>query len=187
MKINNTPIDGLKTIDPKIFGDERGFFFESYNKQKLEKNLDRPLEFIQDNHSRSCQGVLRGLHFQRGMHAQCKLVRVVMGEIFDVAVDIRIGSPTFGCWHGEFLSAENKRQFLIPEGFAHGFLTLSNIADVLYKTTANWYPASEGCLRWDDPTLAIAWPKHGALILSEKDKKGLNFSELTSFLQTPFE
>jgi dTDP-4-dehydrorhamnose 3,5-epimerase len=173
MTVEPTPIAGLVVVVPKVFGDDRGFFFESFNRRDLEAALGRPLDFVQDNHSRSRRGVLRGLHYQRPS-PQGKLVRAVRGEIFDVAVDLRRGSPTLGRWHAERLSAENKRQLWIPEGFAHGFLVLSEEAEVLYKATAYYAPATERSIRWDDPALAIAWPDVGAPpALSAKDAAGL--------------
>jgi dTDP-4-dehydrorhamnose 3,5-epimerase len=181
MTVEPTPIAGLVVVVPKVFGDDRGFFFESFNKRDLEAALSRPLEFVQDNHSRSRRGVLRGLHYQQPS-PQGKLVRAVRGEIFDVAVDLRRGSPTLGRWHGERLSAENKRQLWVPEGFAHGFLVLSEEAEVLYKTTGYYAPASERSIRWDDPALAIAWPDTGAPpTLSAKDAAGLPFADAPLF------
>lgn len=178
MQIIDTGIEGLKIIDPKVFGDERGFFFESFNQQHFEQGIGHPVHFVQDNHSRSTRGVLRGLHFQRAPHAQGKLVRVVAGEVFDVAVDIRPDSPTCGQWHGEILSAENKRQLWISKGFAHGFLVLSDAAEFLYKTTDYWHPEFEAGIRWDDPTLQIDWPKLDIpLTLSAKDKINMSFEQ----------
>ena len=173
MEIRPTAIPAVVVVEPKVFGDARGFFFESFNQRKLEAALGRPLPFVQDNHSRSARGVLRGLHYQLP-RPQGKLVRVVRGEVFDVAVDLRRGSRSCGRWVGERLSAENKRQLWIPEGFAHGFLVLSDEAEFLYKTTDYWYPEHERCIRWDDPTLAIAWPDAGtAPQVSQKDAAGL--------------
>jgi len=181
MTVEPTPIAGLVVVVPKVFGDDRGFFFESFNRRDLEAALARPLDFVQDNHSRSRRGVLRGLHYQQPS-PQGKLVRAVRGEIFDVAVDLRRGSPTLGRWHGERLSAENKRQLWVPEGFAHGFLVLSEEAEVLYKTTAYYAPATERSIRWDDPALAIAWPDVGvAPMLSAKDAAGLAWSAALLF------
>jgi dTDP-4-dehydrorhamnose 3,5-epimerase len=170
---------GPLLITPQVFGDQRGFFFESWNKQAFDQALaqdDQPLpEFVQDNHSRSSRGVLRGLHYQVLPHPQGKLVRCVMGEIFDVAVDLRRQSPTFGQWVGACLSAANHQQLWVPAGFAHGFLTLSDQAEVLYKTTDTWARDCEASIRWDDPQIAIAWPAlaDGTSpldpILSEKD------------------
>jgi len=158
-----TAIPDVLILEPKIFGDARGFFFESYNQRDFEHLTGlRATTFVQDNHSRSAQGVLRGLHYQLPPRAQGKLVRVVHGAVFDVAVDIRRGSATFGRWVGAELSATNQRLLWIPPGFAHGFLTLSDHADFLYKTTDYYSPAHERSIRWDDPTLAIAWPDLGA-------------------------
>ena len=149
-------------LTPRLFGDDRGFFFESWNQRSFAAALGLPVEqapvFVQDNHSRSSRGVLRGLHYQRPPHPQGKLVRCIVGDIFDVAVDIRRGSPTFGQWVGAVLSAENQQQLWVPEGFAHAFLTLSEHAEVLYKTTDFWSKDCERAIRWDDPQLAIAWP-----------------------------
>jgi dTDP-4-dehydrorhamnose 3,5-epimerase len=159
-------------LEPKVFGDSRGFFFESYNQAAFEQAIGKSVAFVQDNHSRSAKGVLRGLHYQIN-EPQGKLVRVVAGEVFDVAVDLRRSSCTFGQWAGAILSAENKRQIWIPEGFAHGFLVLSEFADFLYKTTQYWAPAHERCIAWDDPALAIVWPVEGEPALSNKDKAGV--------------
>jgi dTDP-4-dehydrorhamnose 3,5-epimerase len=173
MKVINVSLCGLKIIEPKVFGDERGFFLESYSHREFNHAIGRDITFVQDNHSRSNQGVLRGLHYQKSPHGQEKLVRVIQGEIFDVAVDIRTDSATYGQWHGEILSAENKRHLWIPVGFAHGFLVLSETAEVLYKTTDYWHPESEDIICWDDPTINIAWPSHtGGLQLSQKDQHG---------------
>ncbi|GKX41510.1 dTDP-4-dehydrorhamnose 3,5-epimerase [Pectobacterium odoriferum] len=169
MKIIDTKITDLKIIEPTVFGDERGFFFESFNKNKFEEAIGYSVDFVQDNHSKSSQGVLRGLHYQLAPHAQGKLVRCIEGEVFDVAVDIRQSSSTFGQWVGVHLSAENKRQFWIPEGFAHGFVTLSNSAEFLYKATDYYAPQSERSIRWDDQELNIIWPL-SIVQLSEKDK-----------------
>jgi len=175
MEVRATPLAGLVVVEPRVFGDARGFFFESFNRRALEAALHRPLEFVQDNHSLSGRGVLRGLHYQRP-HPQGKLVRVVRGEVFDVAVDLRRASPTLGRWHGERLSAANKRQLFVPEGFAHGFLVLSDEAEVLYKATDAYHPEHERCIRWDDPALAVAWPDAGAPPqVSAKDAAGLPF------------
>lgn len=169
MNIIDTQIPDVKIIEPKVFGDERGFFFESFNQKIFEEAIGRPVTFVQDNHSKSSKGVLRGLHYQLPPHAQGKLVRCVVGEVFDVAVDIRKSSPTFGQWVGVNLSAKNKRQLWIPEGFAHGFLTLSEEAEFLYKTTDYYNPPSERSIRWDDSDIAIDWPFQD-IILSGKDK-----------------
>lgn len=161
MKFEKTAIEGVLVIEPRVFGDERGFFMESFSQRLFDEAVGTPVSFVQDNHSRSAKGVLRGLHFQKAPHAQGKLVRVTAGAVFDVAVDIRPGSATFGKWVGEVLSAENHRQLWIPAGLAHGFLVLTDSADFLYKTTAYYAPQSEGSVRWDDPTLDIAWPDVG--------------------------
>lgn len=171
MKHTELAISDVVLIEPRVFGDERGFFFESFNQEQFESAIGRSVKFVQDNHSRSVRNVLRGLHYQV-RQPQGKLVRVVSGEIFDVAVDIRKGSATFGQWVGEVLSAENKRQLWIPEGFAHGFVVLSESAELLYKSTDYYAPTHERCIAWDDPSLAIEWPIDGAPTLSEKDTKG---------------
>ena len=170
MKVTRTAIDGVLILEPRVFGDERGFFLESYNQKAFDEAVGFEARFVQDNHSRSARGVLRGLHYQRPPHAQGKLVRVTQGSVFDVAVDIREGSPTCGQWVGVELSAENHKQMWIPPGLAHGFLVTSDSADFLYKTTDYYAPQSEGCIRWDDPALAIEWPLHGtAPAISAKD------------------
>jgi len=174
-----TDIPDVLLIEPQVFGDDRGFFFESYNK-KIMAEVGIPDEFVQDNHSRSARGVLRGLHYQI-RRPQGKLVRVVAGEVFDVAVDLRKGSPTLGKWVGFNLSGENKRMAWIPAGFAHGFLVLSESADFLYKTTDYWVPEFERCILWDDPDLAIEWPLCGKPVLSGKDLKGVLFREADLF------
>lgn len=168
-------IPDVLVFEPQVFGDRRGFFFESFNGKKFESAIGRTVEFVQDNHSLSSKGVLRGLHYQV-THAQGKLVRVTQGEVFDVAVDIRRGSETYGKWVGQILSAENKRQMWIPEGFAHGFIVLSDSAEFLYKTTDYWYPEFERCIAWNDPDLAIAWPLNGQPIVSDKDRTGKRLS-----------
>ena len=170
MKVTTTAIEGVLIIEPRVFGDERGFFFESFNQRAFNEAVGQPVDFVQDNHSRSAKGVLRGLHFQRPPHAQGKLVRVTQGSVFDVAVDIRPDSATFGRWVGVELSGANHRQMWIPAGLAHGFLVTSDSADFLYKTTDYYRPESEGSVRWDDPDLAIAWPLDGITpALSAKD------------------
>ena len=169
MNITATAIPDVKIIEPKVFGDERGFFYESFHQLRFDDAIGRHVEFVQDNHSRSSRGVLRGLHYQLAPQAQGKLVRCVAGEVFDVAVDLRRGSATFGQWVGVLLSAANHRQLWIPEGFAHGFVTVSDHAEFLYKTTAYWSPQHERALRWDDPQLAIAWPLREGVQLSAKD------------------
>lgn len=170
-------IPDVYLIEPKIFGDERGFFFESFNQAAFEAAIGQAVTFVQDNHSRSTRHVLRGLHYQ-SRHVQGKLVRVVQGEVFDVAVDIRRHSPTLGQWAGATLSADNKRQLWVPEGFAHGFLVLSETAEFLYKTTDYYDPGAEHCIRWNDPTLAVDWPLSGVCpVLSAKDRQGSLFEE----------
>ncbi|MEH2919976.1 dTDP-4-dehydrorhamnose 3,5-epimerase [Samsonia erythrinae] len=176
MQITDSKIHGAKIIQPKVFGDARGFFLETYEKKRYQDMLNINLDFVQDNHSRSSKGVLRGLHFQKTT-PQGKLVRVVRGEVFDVAVDIRQDSPTFGEWSGVILSEENKTQFWLPPGLAHGFVVLSDIADFEYKCTDYYDPSDEGCLLWNDPEIGIKWPIQTPL-LSEKDKAGKLFKEL---------
>lgn len=173
MNIIRTDIPDVLIFEPKVFGDERGFFMESFNQKEFENAVGRIINFVQDNHSKSTKGVLRGLHYQLPPYAQAKLVRCVVGEVFDVAVDIREESETFGKWVGAHLSSENKRQLWIPEGFAHGFLVLSKEAEFLYKTTSFYKPEYERCVVWNDPDLSILWPDIGIdFILSEKDKSG---------------
>lgn len=170
MKVTPTVIADVLILEPRVFGDERGFFMESYNRERFREATGLDLDFVQDNHSRSARGVLRGLHYQVPPHAQGKLVRVTQGAVYDVAVDIRRGSPTFGRWAGVELSGSNHRQLWIPPGLAHGFLVLSDSADFLYKTTTYYEPKAERSLRWDDPALAITWPELGmAPLLSAKD------------------
>lgn len=169
MKVTPLAISEVKLIEPHVFGDDRGFFFESFNQAKFEDAIGHSVAFVQDNHSRSVKNVLRGLHYQLQPKAQGKLVRVVQGEVFDVAVDIRESSPTFGHWVGEILSGENKRQLWIPTGFAHGFLTLSETAEFLYKTTDYYSPGSERAIRWDDATISIKWPTATTPLVSTKD------------------
>lgn len=172
MNVIPTKIPDVLIIEPKVFGDDRGFFFESYNERNFQEKLGHSLQFVQDNHSRSARHVLRGLHYQI-QQPQGKLVRAVVGEVFDIAVDIRRSSPTFGQWVGCVLSADNKRQFWVPSGFAHGFLVVSEHAEVLYKTTDYYAPQHERSILWNDPDLAIAWPLDGAQpSLSQKDKNG---------------
>jgi len=180
VKISKTAIAGPLIIEPQVFGDERGFFMETWNAEAFARaGLD--LTFVQDNHSRSQRGVLRGLHFQNP-GPQGKLVRVTSGAVFDVAVDLRRSSPTFGQWVGIELSAENRRMFWIPEGFAHGFLTLADNTDFLYKCTAPYAPQSEHTLAWDDPALGIGWPLDGlAPIISEKDRRGVRLDQVPVF------
>lgn len=171
MNVIDTAIPDVKIIEPKVFGDDRGFFFESFNHKRFEEAIGRKVEFVQDNHSRSVKNVLRGLHYQI-QQPQGKLVRVALGEVFDVAVDMRQSSETFGQWVGVTLSAENKRQMWIPEGFAHGFLVTSDVAEFLYKTTDYWAPEFERCLLWTDAQVAIDWPLSGAPLLAAKDAAG---------------
>jgi dTDP-4-dehydrorhamnose 3,5-epimerase len=181
VNVRPTAIPEVVVVEPRVFGDARGFFFESFNRRALEAALGRPFEFVQDNHSLSARGVLRGLHYQLP-RPQGKLVRVVRGEVFDVAVDLRRGSPTCGRWVGEVLSAGNRRQLWIPEGFAHGFLVLSDEAEFLYKTTEYYHPENERCVRWDDPDLAIAWPLGAAAPrVSAKDAAGLPLRQAVLF------
>ena len=180
MKVSTTAIPDVLLIEPKVFGDARGFFFESYNNRSFQEATGLQVDFVQDNHSRSAKNVLRGLHYQIEQ-AQGKLVRVVHGEVFDVAVDLRRSSKTFGRWVGEFLSAENKRQLWVPPGFAHGFVVLSEDAEFLYKTTDYYAPQFEKCIRWDDPELAIDWPVTGEVQLSAKDAVGLSFGDAPTF------
>jgi dTDP-4-dehydrorhamnose 3,5-epimerase len=181
MKATPTAIADVLRIEPKVFGDDRGFFFESFNQRAFREATGVDADFVQDNHSKSARGVLRGLHYQI-QQAQGKLVRVVAGEVFDVAVDLRRNSPTFGRWVGEILSADNKRQLWIPPGMAHGFLVLSQTAEFLYKTTDYWAPEFERCIAWNDPTLGISWPSLDAPpLLSGKDAKGVAFTEAELF------
>ena len=178
MKATPLAIPDVILLEPKVFGDERGFFYESYNRQMFRELTGLDIDFVQDNHSRSARKVLRGLHYQLPPKAQGKLVRAVAGEVFDVAVDIRQQSPTFGRWVGAILSADNKHQLWIPPGLAHGFLVLSEYAEFLYKTTEYYAPALERCILWNDPDLAIDWPLDGEIpILSGKDGVGMSFAE----------
>lgn len=177
MKVIKTAIDGVVIIEPTLFGDERGYFFESYSQLKFDE-LVRPVRFVQDNESKSKYGVLRGLHFQKGKYAQSKLVRVVEGAVLDVAVDIRRGSPTFGKYVAVELSAENKRQFFVPRGFAHGFVVLSPTATFQYKCDNPYAPQEEGAIAWNDPTIAIDWGiKAEDVVLSAKDAAHPTLSE----------
>ncbi len=180
MKVTPTAIPEVLVIEPRVFGDARGFFYESFNQRAFDEAIGRHVDFVQDNHSRSVRGVLRGLHYQIGQ-PQGKLVRVARGAVFDVAVDIRKSSPTFGQWVGVELSEENHKQMWVPQGFAHGFLVLSESADFLYKTTAYYAPAHEQCIQWDDERLAIRWPDVGALLVSAKDAAGLALKEAQLF------
>ena len=170
MKTATTELSGVVLIEPQIFSDNRGYFFESFNHLRFSESIVRDVDFVQDNQSFSKKGVVRGLHYQLPPKAQGKLVRVLSGEIFDVAVDIRKGSPTYGRWTGGILSAANKKQIWIPVGFAHGFQTLSETAEVLYKTTDYWSASHERAIRWDDPAIGIDWPYKDEAVLSDKDK-----------------
>lgn len=180
MKVTQLSIPDVLLIEPQIFGDDRGFFYESFNDQKFEEATGKKPAFVQDNHSHSSLHILRGLHYQLPPHAQAKLIRVTRGKVFDVAVDLRKSSPTFGKWVGAILSEENQSQLFIPEGFAHGFLVLSEKADFLYKTTNYYHKESEREILWNDPDLGIEWPLDGKPLLSEKDKNAslFNVSEL---------
>jgi dTDP-4-dehydrorhamnose 3,5-epimerase len=180
MKVTPTPIADVLILEPRVFGDQRGFFLESFNQRAFNVATGTDFSFVQDNHSRSAKNVLRGLHYQVGQ-PQGKLVRVVRGAVFDVAVDIRPASPTFGQWFGLVLSEENHRQLWVPPGLAHGFLVLSDSAEFLYKTTDYYAPEQERCIVWNDPTLGIAWPlEGGSPLLSGKDAAGLSFKEAVS-------
>ena len=181
MKVTQTAIPDVLVIEPKVFGDERGFFVESFNARAFAEATGLDVNFVQDNHSKSARNVLRGLHYQLPPKAQGKLVRVVQGEVFDVAVDLRKDSKTFGQWVSEFLSAENKKQMWIPPGFAHGFLTLSDTAEFLYKTTDYYSPEHERCIRWDDPEIGIFWPLTVAPALSGKDAAAGALASAVSF------
>ena len=174
MKITRLAIPDVMVIEPKVYNDDRGFFFESFNQVQFEQAICRPVKFVQDNHSCSTKNVLRGLHYQI-QQPQGKLVRVVQGEVFDVVVDLRKSSPTFGRWVGEVLSSDNKRQLWVPEGFAHGFVVLSDIAEFLYKTTDYYAPAHERSILWNDPVIGIHWPDGVMPILSSKDAQGQAF------------
>lgn len=180
MNVIETAIPDVKIFEPKVFGDARGFFFESFNQKVFEEAVGRAVSFVQDNHSKSAKNVVRGLHYQI-RHAQGKLVRVVAGEVLDVAVDIRRTSPTFGKWVGVRLSAENKRQLWVPEGFAHGFVVTSESAEFLYKTTDYWYPDAERAIKWNDPALAIEWPVKEEALVSAKDAAAPAFADAEYF------
>jgi dTDP-4-dehydrorhamnose 3,5-epimerase len=180
MQIQTTSIPDVVIIEPKVFGDERGFFYESFNARKFEELTGVRTNFVQDNHSKSAKNVLRGLHYQL-QQTQGKLVRVVAGEVFDVAVDIRKSSPTFGQWVGVVLSAENNRQLWVPPGFAHGFMVTSESAQFLYKTTDYWAPEFERSILWNDPAIGIEWPLDGAPMLSGKDQAGKLLAEAEVF------
>ena len=182
MKVTPTAIPDVLILEPKVFGDERGFFMESFNQKAFDAAVGQPMRFVQDNHSRSSRGVLRGLHYQLPPHAQGKLVRVTQGAVFDVSVDIRRHSATFGQWVGVELSGANHRQLWLPPGMAHGFLVLSESADFLYKTTDFYDPQCERCIRWDDPQLGIDWPDVGTVpALSTKDASAVPLSQATTF------
>lgn len=180
MQVVQTAIPEVLIIEPQVFGDERGFFFESFNQQKFERLTGVKANFVQDNHSKSALNVLRGLHYQI-QQPQGKLVRVVAGEVFDVAVDLRRQSKTFGKWVGVILSGENKRQLWVPPGFAHGFVVLKDGTEFLYKTTDYYAPQHERCIRWDDPEIGIEWPLAGEPVLSGKDQLGLDLSQAEVF------
>ena len=181
MKVIDTKIPDVKIIEPTVFEDERGFFFESFNHKEFEEAIGRSVTFVQDNHSKSSKGVLRGLHYQLPPHPQGKLVRVVQGVVFDVAVDIRKSSPTFGQWVAETLSADNKKQLWIPEGFAHGFLTLSETAEFLYKATNYYSFSSERSIRWNDPDVDVNWNNQNAIVVSSKDATAIAFCDSEMF------
>lgn len=180
MKVKPLSIPDVLLIEPQVFIDDRGFFFESFNQNKFEEAVNRKINFVQDNHSKSVKGVLRGLHYQLTPKAQGKLVRVIQGEVFNVAVDIRRSSPTFGKWVGEIISVDNKKQLWIPEGFAHGFLTLSDTVEFLYKTTDFYSKDHEEAIMWNDETIGIDWPLQEVL-LSSKDNAALSFKEAKYF------
>jgi dTDP-4-dehydrorhamnose 3,5-epimerase len=180
MNVIDTAIPDVKIIEPKVFGDERGFFYESFNHAKFEAAIGQKVEFVQDNHSKSVKGVLRGLHYQI-QHPQGKLVRCTRGEVFDVAVDLRKSSPTFGQSVALTLSEENKRQLWIPAGFAHGFVVVSEVAEFLYKTTDYWYPEFERSLLWNDSELNVDWPQGADIQLSKKDSAGVPWQSAEFF------
>ena len=180
MNVIQTKIPDVIIFEPKVFGDDRGFFYESFNAKLFEQATGLNVNFVQDNHSKSAKNVLRGLHYQIEQ-AQGKLVRVTQGEVFDVAVDMRASSATFGQWVGTHLSAENKRQMWVPPGFAHGFLVLSDTAEFLYKTTDFYAPQFECCLKWDDPSIGVEWPLQGIPLLSAKDAVGLSLQDAKKF------
>ncbi|KVU62739.1 dTDP-4-dehydrorhamnose 3,5-epimerase [Burkholderia ubonensis] len=180
IQVTTTVLPEVKIIEPKVFGDARGFFYESFNAQEFAEHVESGVEFVQDNHSRSSKGVLRGLHYQI-RRAQGKLVRVVEGEVFDVAVDIRQSSPNFGKWVGVMLSADNHRQLWVPPGFAHGFVVLSDAAQFLYKTTDYWFPEHERSIAWNDPEIGIEWPIDFEPLLAAKDAAGKRLSEADVF------
>lgn len=181
MQVTKLSIDGLFVFEPRVFADERGAFFESFNKTRFKEATGLDLDFVQDNHSTSRKGVVRGLHYQLDPHAQGKLVRVARGAVFDVAVDIRKGSPTFGQWAGVELSAQNHKQLWIPGGFAHGFLALEDDTEFLYKTTDFWHGASERAIRWNDPAIGVTWPLTGTPIVSAKDQVAPALAQAETF------
>jgi dTDP-4-dehydrorhamnose 3,5-epimerase len=180
MEITPLSIPGVLRIEPRVFGDERGFFYESFHQARFDHAVGRHVDFVQDNHSKSSRNVLRGLHYQV-RQTQGKLVRVTAGSVYDVVVDLRRSSPTFGQWLGEVLSAENRTQLWVPEGLAHGFLVLSESAEFLYKTTDYYAPEHERCIAWNDPSLAIDWPLEAAPIVSSKDERGQSFAAAETF------
>ncbi len=180
IKVTDTALADVKVIEPQVFGDARGFFFESFNEREFASAIGREVQFVQDNHSRSSKGVLRGLHYQI-QNPQGKLVRVTHGEVFDVAVDIRKSSPTFGKWVGEYLSAENKKQLWVPEGFAHGFLVVSEYAEFLYKTTDYWNSKHERGIVWNDADIGIVWPSDTAPLLAAKDSAAVRLADADLF------
>ena len=180
MEVLREDLGGVKVLEPRVFGDDRGYFYESWNQRAFDALVGRPIAFVQDNHSKSVRGVLRGLHYQV-RQTQGKLVRVIAGEVFDVAVDLRRSSPTFGQWMGDVLSGENRRMIWVPEGFAHGFLVTSQSAEFLYKTTDYYAPEHERTLLWNDPALAIAWPLAGEPVLTDKDRRGKPLAAADTF------
>ena len=181
MNVTPSSIPDVLIIEPRVFGDERGFFYESYNERIFTEMIGVDVHFLQDNHSRSAKNVLRGLHYQI-QQPQGKLVRVAVGEVYDVVVDIRRSSPTFGQWTANILSDKNKRMLWVPAGFAHGFLVTSDYSEFLYKTTDYWAPAFERCIAWNDPTLNIEWPLDGEPVISAKDRQGLSLAQAEIFL-----
>jgi dTDP-4-dehydrorhamnose 3,5-epimerase len=182
MKVTPLAIPDVLLIEPQVFGDDRGFFFESFNQERFEKAVGKKINFVQDNHSKSKRGVLRGMHYQISPMPQGKLVRVIEGEVFDVVVDLRQSSPTFGKWVGEIISSDNKKQIWIPEGFAHGFITLSELSQFLYKTTNLYSAEHERTIQWNDKALGIEWPINIAPILSKKDLEALSFDQSIYFI-----
>ena len=180
MKVLREDLGGVKVLEPKVFGDDRGYFYESWNQRAFDALVGRPIAFVQDNHSKSVRGVLRGLHYQV-RQTQGKLVRVIAGEVFDVAVDLRRSSPTFGQWMGDVLSGENRRMIWVPEGFAHGFVVLSETAEVLYKATDFYAPDHERTLLWNDAAVGVKWPLQGAPLLKDKDVAGTPLASAATF------